>query len=433
MRIAIIGTGYVGLVTGVCFAATMADPKNPVICIDNNPEKLKKLKKGDNPIYEPGLDELLKECNDNGYVEFTDDLEYATKEADVIFLCLPTPPKEDGSADLQYVLQVAEDMSEHINSFKVIVNKSTVPVGTGDLVEETIKEKAEADFAIVSNPEFLKEGAAVMDFLKPDRVVIGSSSQRALDIMTDLYSPFTDQIITMDIRSSEMTKYAANSFLATKISFINEIANLCDEVGSNVDNIARGIGADHRIGPKFLKAGIGYGGSCFPKDVSALHKTGKQYNYHLDILDSVMKVNKKQKEIFLKKVVNYFDNDLKGKKIAIWGLSFKPETDDVREAPATEIITQLQEKGAEVIGFDPVAMENFAKYSGTKIKYAKDKYHATKNADALLILTEWTEFQTADLEAIQNLMKEPAVFDGRNIFDHSDMEKLGFKYQSMGR
>ncbi|GAB3415204.1 UDP-glucose dehydrogenase family protein [Niabella aquatica] len=433
MKIAVVGTGYVGLVTGTCFAET----GNIVHCVDVNKEKIAKLKKGQCPIYEPGLDVLLQRNLKEKRILFSTDLKTAVDKSDIIFLALPTPPGEDGSADLKYILNVAEDLSKIITTYKVIVNKSTVPVGTAEKVAEVLgKQLSEDLFDVVSNPEFLREGIAVDDFLKPDRVVIGTSSDRARDMMSELYQPFVRQgnpIYFMDERSSEMTKYVANSYLAMRISYMNEVANLCELTGANVDLVRIGIGSDSRIGKRFLFPGIGYGGSCFPKDVLALHHTSKQNKYDFKLLDTVMKVNKNQKTVLFKKIKKYYKNDLKGKNFAMWGLAFKPETDDIRDAPSLELINELLHAGASVTVFDPEAMGNVKSLLGNKITYAKDPYSALKNADALLIVTEWSEFRNPDFERMVKNLKSKTIFDGRNVFNLEKMEELGFHYNSIGR
>lgn len=432
MKIAVVGTGYVGLVTGTCFAET----GNSVICVDNNPDKVASLQKGKMTIYEPGLDVLFDRNTKEGRLKFTTDLAEGIKGAEVIFLALPTPPGEDGSADLKYILGVAHDLGNIMTEYAVIIDKSTVPVGTAEKVTAAISANAKVDFDVVSNPEFLREGVAVDDFMKPDRVVIGTSSERAKETMTRLYAPLVRQgnpIIFMDERSAEMTKYAANSFLAMKITFMNEIANLCERAGADVDMVRRGIGTDSRIGKRFLFPGIGYGGSCFPKDVQALGKTAKEFDYDFKILSSVMKVNEKQKTKLLPEVKNFFDNDLKGKTIAMWGLAFKPHTDDIREAPALYNIKSLRRAGAKVVVFDPEAMPNVKKEIGRKVKYAKSMYEALEGADALMIMTEWPEFRTPDFERIGQSLTNKVIFDGRNLYELSEMEQKGFTYYSVGR
>lgn len=432
MNIAVVGTGYVGLVTGTCLAET----GNHVICVDINTEKVKQMQAGVVPIYEPHLDQLFERNIKQGRLTFTTDLNAAIENAKVIFLALPTPPGEDGSADLSYILGVANDLGKIIKDYKVIVDKSTVPVGTADKVREAMQKNTKIPFDVVSNPEFLREGFAVDDFLKPDRVVIGSSSDKAKKIMEELYKPYVRQgnpIIFMDERSAELTKYAANAFLATKITFMNEIANLCEKLGADVDAVRIGIGSDDRIGKRFLFPGIGYGGSCFPKDVQALAKSAKEVNYDFKILDSVMSINEKQKTIILPKIKKYFDSSLKGKKIAVWGLAFKPDTDDIREAPSLYIIDELLKEGASVVAYDPEAMGNVKKLLGDKITYANDEYEAIKGADALLIATEWSLFRTPDFEKLAKLLKTKAIFDGRNLYGVNQMKELGFYYSSIGR
>ena len=432
MNIAVVGTGYVGLVTGTCLAET----GNHVICVDINTEKVKQMQAGVVPIYEPHLDQLFERNIKQGRLTFTTDLNAAIENAKVIFLALPTPPGEDGSADLSYILGVANDLGKIIKDYKVIADKSTVPVGTADKVREAVKKNSKVPFDVVSNPEFLREGFAVDDFLKPDRVVIGASSDKAKKIMEELYKPYVRQgnpIIFMDERSAELTKYAANAFLATKITFMNEIANLCEKVGADVDAVRIGIGSDDRIGKRFLFPGIGYGGSCFPKDVQALAKSAKEVNYDFKILDSVMTINEKQKTIILPKIKKYFDGNLKGKKIAVWGLAFKPDTDDIREAPALYIINELLKEGAQVTAYDPEAMANVKKLLDDKIAYANDEYEALTGADALLIATEWSLFRTPDFDKVAKLLKTKAIFDGRNLYSVNQMKELGFYYSSIGR
>jgi UDPglucose 6-dehydrogenase len=432
MKVAIVGTGYVGLVTGTCFAET----GNHVICVDINEEKVKRMKAGEVPIYEPDLEVLFERNTRQGRLEFTTDLQKAVKASDIIFLALPTPPGEDGSADLSYILGVAHEMGDYITEYKVIVDKSTVPVGTAEKVSSILKEKVSPDlFDVVSNPEFLREGVAVDDFMKPDRVVIGTSSERAAKVMRQLYSPFVRQgnpIYIMDERSAEMTKYAANSYLATRISFMNEIANLCERVGANVDMVRQGIGSDSRIGKRFLFPGVGFGGSCFPKDVKALIRTADQNNYDFRILKSVMTVNEGQKHRLVEKAEQYFGN-LSGKHFAIWGLSFKPETDDIREAPSLTIIQDLLAQGATVTAFDPEAMDNVKIVIGDRIKYASDPYEALDMADALMIITEWSVFRTPSFSTIRTRLKNPVIFDGRNLYTSEMMEDEGFYYESIGR
>jgi UDPglucose 6-dehydrogenase len=438
MNIAVVGTGYVGLVTGTCFA----EMGNHVVCVDIDEKKVNSMRNGVIPIYEPHLDALFERNIKQGRLSFTTNLEEAVTPAQVIFLALPTPPGENGSADLSYVLGVAGKLGSMITQYKIIVNKSTVPVGTAEKVRDAVAKNTKTEFDVISNPEFLREGFAVDDFMKPDRVVIGTKSERAKKIMSDLFAPFVRQgnpIYYMDERSAEVTKYAANAFLATKITFMNEVANLCERVGANVDAVRIGIGSDNRIGKRFLFAGIGYGGSCFPKDVQALSKTASEYDYNFKILSSVMDVNEKQKLIPVDKLKKYFNDPanggtgLKNKKFALWGLAFKPDTDDIREAPALYIIDALVKEGATVSAFDPEAMENVKKAIGDKITYAADQYDALKNADALLIATEWALFRTPDFDKMSALMKKKAIFDGRNLYDLQRMKELGFYYNSMGR
>ena len=432
MKVAIVGTGYVGLVTGTCLAET----GNDVICVDIDKEKVKKLNNNIMPIYEPDLDTLFERNVKAGRLNFTTNLEEAAVKSDIIFLALPTPPGEDGSADLSYILGVADELGKIIKEYKIIVNKSTVPVGTAEKVIAAISKNTNVEFDVVSNPEFLREGLAVDDFMKPDRIVIGTKSEKARKRMEELFSPFVRQgnpIIFMDERSSELTKYASNSYLATRITFMNEIANICDIIGANVDLVRIGMGSDTRIGKRFLFPGIGYGGSCFPKDVSALHKSAKEYGYDFKILDSVMDVNEKQKTIIVGKIKDYFKNNLKGKKIAIWGLAFKPDTDDIREAPSLYIIKKLLEEGASISAFDPEAMENVRKIFGDKIEFVKDHYEALKEADALVIATEWSLFRTPDFNKMSKYMKDKVIFDGRNLYDLNQIEELGFYYRSIGR
>ncbi|MFN5444172.1 MAG: UDP-glucose dehydrogenase family protein [Crocinitomicaceae bacterium] len=431
-KIAVIGTGYVGLVTGTCFAET----GNQVICVDINEAKVEKMRQGVIPIYEPHLDVLFERNIKAGRLTFTTDIVEGVKDAEIIFLALPTPPGEDGSADLSYILGVAEHLGKIITDYKVVVDKSTVPVGTAEKVTAAIKANAHVDFDVVSNPEFLREGFAVDDFMKPDRVVIGTSSERAKKVMEQLYKPFVRQgnpIIFMDEKSAELTKYAANSFLATKITFMNEIANFCELVGADVDKVRIGVGSDDRIGKRFLFPGIGYGGSCFPKDVQALVKSGKENNFSFQILDAVMKVNEEQKTVLIPKIKNYFRGDLKSKKIAIWGLAFKPDTDDIREAPALYIIDELLSLGAEIVAYDPEAIENVKGILGDKISYSNDEYSALENSDALVICTEWGIFRNPDFDKITSLLKDRVIFDGRNLFDLNEMNERGFYYSSIGR
>ncbi|RPD38966.1 UDP-glucose dehydrogenase family protein [Chitinophaga barathri] len=432
MKITVVGTGYVGLVTGTCFAET----GNDVTCVDIDVNKVNKLSAGQITIYEPGLEKLFERNLKEERLHFTTDLEEGISDAAVIFLALPTPPGEDGSADLSYILGVADQLGKILKDYKVIVDKSTVPVGTADKVHAAIAKHASVEFDVVSNPEFLREGVAVEDFMKPDRVVIGTQSERARKIMGDLYAPFVRQgnpVIYMDEKSAELTKYAANSFLATKISFMNEIAILCEKLGADVDMVRRGIGSDDRIGKRFLFPGIGYGGSCFPKDVQALVKSSQEAKYDFKILEAVMDVNEKQKLFLLPKIEAYFGNNLKGKHFALWGLAFKPNTDDIREAPALYIIDALTAAGATVTAFDPEAMANVKQVVGDKIKFAEHQYEALQDADALIIATEWSVFRTPDFDKIQSGLKNNTIFDGRNLFEVTRMEELGFHYESVGR
>ena len=432
MKIAVIGTGYVGLVTGTCLAET----GNIVSCIDIDANKIDRLNKGEVPIYEPQLDAYFERNMKAQRLIFTTSLVDGIKDAEVIFLALPTPPGEDGSADLSYILKVAEQLGSLIEKYTIIVDKSTVPVGTADKVHEIISKKARGAFSVVSNPEFLREGFAISDFMKPDRVVIGTDDAAARKVMERLYKPFVRQgnpIIFMDAKSAELTKYAANAFLATKITFMNEIANYCEIVGANVDQVRIGIGSDERIGKRFLFPGIGYGGSCFPKDVQALVKAGKDDDFDFNVLRSVMEVNTRQKTILFPKIMNYFDGNIRGKNIAVWGLAFKPDTDDIREAPALYLINKLVESGAVITAFDPEAMENVRTQIGDKIQYAENEYDALKEADALIICTEWSIFRNPDFSRIKAEMNGNALFDGRNLFDLEDMESKGFCYFSIGR
>ncbi|MCC6287337.1 MAG: UDP-glucose/GDP-mannose dehydrogenase family protein [Chitinophagaceae bacterium] len=446
MKIAIVGTGYVGLVTGTCFAET----GNTVTCIDIDINKVNKLSNGEITIFEPGLEKIFLRNLKEKRLDFTTQLAEGVKDAQIIFLALPTPPGEDGSADLKYVLGVAGELGKIIqpDQYKVIVDKSTVPVGTAEKVTNAIIESSKklmpagkdlgtaGAFDVVSNPEFLREGVAVDDFMKPDRVVIGTSSEKAKKIMQDLYAPFVRQgnpIIFMDVRSAELTKYAANSFLATKISFMNEIAQLCERLNADVDMVRRGIGSDDRIGKRFLFPGIGYGGSCFPKDVHALVNSADEAEYDFKILNAVMAVNEKQRLHLIPKIKQYFNNDIKGKKIALWGLAFKPNTDDVREAPALYIIDELLNEGAVITAYDPEAMMNVKRLIGDKIKYADNQYDCLIDADVLIIATEWNEFRTPDFSRMAQLLKSKAIFDGRNLFDVQTLRDLGFQYESIGR
>ncbi len=432
MKITVIGTGYVGLVTGVCFA----ESGNHVVCVDIDENKVNTLKQGIPTIYEPGLETLLKKNVEANRIRFTTDIQEGIQHGKVIFLALPTPPNEDGSADLKYVLQTADLIGRSITEYKVIVDKSTVPVGTGEKVKATISQHTSVPFDVVSNPEFLKEGVAVDDFMKPERVVIGAESEKAFKIMQELYEPFLrsgNPLIEMDIRSAELTKYAANAFLAMKISFMNEIANLCTILGADVDNVRKGIGTDSRIGKRFIFPGIGYGGSCFPKDVQALYKTAQENNYDFKILNAVMQVNEKQKISFFDIVDKHFQYQLKDKQFTLWGLAFKPNTDDIREAPALTIIDKLLEKGAKLHVHDPEALNNVKKLYGDKLTYFTDLYKALENSDALLILTEWNDFRTPDFDEIAKKLKNKLIFDGRNIYTLSKMQEMGFTYYSIGR
>lgn len=432
MKIAVVGTGYVGLVTGTCFAET----GNIVTCVDIDQRKVTKLSNGEITIYEPGLEKLFIRNLKDGRLSFTTNLEEGIEGAEIIFLALPTPPGEDGSADLKYILGVSDHLGKILKDYKVIVDKSTVPVGTAEKVQTAIAKNYSGEFDVVSNPEFLREGVAVDDFMKPDRVVIGTSSDRARKVMNELYAPFVrsgNPVIFMDERSAELTKYAANSFLATKISFMNEIAQLCERLGADVDMVRKGIGSDERIGKRFLFPGIGYGGSCFPKDVQALVKSSTEVDYTFQILNAVMDVNEKQKKHLIPKIKAYFNNDLKGKHFALWGLAFKPNTDDIREAPALYIIEDLLEAGATVTAFDPEAMNNVKGVVGEKINYASNQYEALDGADALIIATEWNEFRTPDFIKIVKALKNQAIFDGRNLFDVAAVKALGFHYESIGR
>ena len=438
MKLAVIGTGYVGLVTGTCFAET----GNNVICVDIDAAKVEKMKNGIVPIYEPGLDVLFERNIKEGRLVFTADLNDAVRKSDIIFLSLPTPQDDDGSADLKYVLGVADDLgklfkNEPAIGFKIIIDKSTVPVGTSDKIRSAVKKHApKFKFDVASNPEFLREGIAVDDFMKPERVVIGTSNENTQAVLSALYEPFVrsgNPVYFMDERSAEMTKYAANSFLATKISFMNEIANLCEIVGADVDKVRIGVGSDSRIGKRFLFPGVGYGGSCFPKDVVALVNTANENKYDFKILKSVMSVNKNQIELFLQKIITHYDGNISGKHFAVWGLAFKPNTDDVREAPAIGLINLLLKNGASVTAYDPEANETSKAVLKDKIKYAGGSYHALDNADALLIVTEWNEFRTPDFNKIKSLLKQPVIFDGRNLYDPKKMKEVNFTYYSVGR
>ena len=432
MKIAVVGTGYVGLVTGTCLAET----GNTVTCVDIDEEKVRRLQEGKVTIYEPGLAPLFDRNIKQNRLLFTTDLKEGIRGAKIIFLALPTPPGEDGSADLKYILKVAEDIGPLLESYTVIVDKSTVPVGTAEKVRQAIAANARAGFDVVSNPEFLREGVAVDDFMKPERVVVGTTAARAQKIMEELYAPFVRQgnpIIFMDERSAELTKYAANSFLATKISFMNEVANLCERLGADVDAVRKGIGSDTRIGKRFLFPGIGYGGSCFPKDVQALAKSSSDAQYDFKILKAVMEVNEAQRTTLVGRIKSHFNGNLKGKKIAVWGLAFKPHTDDIREAPALYNIERLLEEGAMVAVHDPEAMDNVKKAMGEKIQYFPSPYEAATGADAILIATEWPEFRAPDFEKLGSVMKNKVIFDGRNLYDVEAMKELGFTYSSIGR
>ncbi len=434
MKIAVVGTGYVGLVTGTCLAET----GNTVTCVDINQEKVEKMKQGQIPIYEPGLDILFHRNIEQGRLKFTTVLADAIADAKIIFLALPTPPGGDGSADLSYVLGAAKDIAKLVKDYKVVVTKSTVPVGTADKVKAAFTENTTVEVDVVSNPEFLREGVAVEDFMKPDRVVVGTRSEKAKKLMEELYGPYVrsgNPIIFMDERSSELTKYAANSFLATKITFMNEVANLCELVGADVDQVRRGIGSDARIGKRFLFPGVGYGGSCFPKDVQALVKSAAEVEYDFQILNSVITVNEVQKTVIVEKMRKYYNSDggLKGKKFALWGLAFKPETDDIREAPALYIIDELVKEGAEIVAYDPEAAENVKRLKGDVIGYAKDPYDALQGADALIIVTEWPLFRTPDFDKIEAGLKAKVIFDGRNLYDLQKMIDCGYYYNSIGR
>lgn len=437
MNIAVVGTGYVGLVTGTCFAETGVN----VVCVDIDKKKVEMLRNGEVPIYEPGLDSLLERNIDKGRISFTTSLEKSLKEADAVFIAVGTPPDEDGSADLKYVLGVAGEIGQHMQDYKVIVTKSTVPVGTSYKVKAAVEEELQKrgvriPFDVASNPEFLKEGSAVDDFLKPDRIVVGVESKRAEKVMKRLYKPYLmngHPLLFMDIFSSEMTKYAANSMLATKISFMNDIANLCELVGANVDLVRKGIGSDTRIGNKFIYPGTGYGGSCFPKDVQALVRTADEYGHSLEVLKAVEAVNYRQKTTLVEKIKNHFGDNLKGKQFGLWGLAFKPKTDDMREAPSLVIIEQLIALGANIRAYDPVAMEEAQRILGDKIEYAKDEYDVCIDADALIVVTEWSEFRMPNFRILEKLMNEKTVFDGRNIYDPEEMAEQGFNYYSIGR
>ena len=432
MEISIIGTGYVGLVQGACFA----DTGNSVVCMDIDEKKISNLKKGIIPIYEPGLEEMVRRNSQEERLEFTTSLKAAVERGKVIFLCLPTPQSDDGSADLTRVLAVVDQVAMYTNEYKILVSKSTVPVGTVDRIRQIMKKKGKQEVDVVSNPEFLKEGSAVEDSLKPDRIVIGSKSKRAISVLMDVYAPFVrtgNPIMVMDERSAEMTKYAANSFLATKISFMNELANLCDKSGADIEWVRKGMGSDPRIGQRFLFAGVGYGGSCFPKDVKALVKTAQEHEYEFKILRAVDEVNERQKRLIVKKMLRHFNNQIQQKVITLWGLSFKPQTDDIREAPAVVIINALLELGAKIRAHDPIAIPKMRALFGGKVEFFDNNYDALKGADALAVITEWNEFRRPDFDRMKSLMKRPVIFDGRNIYDPKLMKEKGFVYFGIGR
>lgn len=442
MKVSVIGTGYVGLVTGTC----LAESGNDVICMDIDARKIEMLNSGQVPIYEPGLEELIKRNSSHGRLTFTTDMSAAVKKSDIIFIAVGTPPDEDGSADLKYVLGAAKEIGTHMNRYKIVVNKSTVPVGTADKVRSAIQKKTKMKFDVVSNPEFLKEGAAIEDFMKPDRIVIGVDSTKAADLMKELYAPFVrteHPIIVMDVRSSEMTKYVSNAMLATKISFINEMAIICAGVGADIDNVRKGIGHDRRIGFEFLFPGVGYGGSCFPKDVKALAQTAKDHGVDSKMLEAVETVNERQKKLLFNMILEHFNGKTKksktakkplaGKTIAVWGLSFKPRTDDMREAPSVEIINNLMKAGATVKAHDPVALHEARKIFKNKVTLVNDDYDALHGADALAVVTEWNEFRTPDFGKIKKLLKKPVIFDGRNIYKQNELRKMGFTYYGIGR
>jgi UDPglucose 6-dehydrogenase len=432
MKISIIGTGYVGLVQGACFA----DTGNSVICMDVDEKKIGNLKKGIIPIYEPGLDEVVKRNTQDGRLFFSIDLKYAVEKSNIIFLCLPTPQSEDGSADLTHVLGVSEKIAGYLNEDKILISKSTVPVGTVEKLEQLFKQKGKYTVEVVSNPEFLKEGTALQDSLKPDRIIIGTRDKKTAEILTELYEPFVrtgNPIIIMDEKSAELTKYAANSFLATKITFMNDMANLCESVGADIEWIRKGIGSDPRIGKNFLFAGIGYGGSCFPKDVKALIKTSKDHGHGLGILEEVDKINQNQKSLLVAKIKKHFSGSLKNKTIAVWGIAFKPQTDDIRDAPSLVIIESLLKEGAKVKVHDPAAMQNAKKVFGSRVHYCESSFDALKDANALAVVTEWNEFRKPDFQRMKTLMKEYIIFDGRNIYDPKELKKAGFEYHGIGR
>lgn len=433
MKLTIIGTGYVGLVAGACFS----ESGNNVICMDVNKEKIEQLRAGHIPIYEPGLDLLVKRNQSNGRLTFTTDAKKAVQESDVIFIAVGTPPDEDGAADLSHVLAVASTIGQNMQEYKIVIDKSTVPVGTADKVRDTIRQETDLPFDVVSNPEFLKEGAAIDDFMYPDRVIIGTSNPKVAETMKELYSPFVrtgNPIIVMDERSAEITKYAANAILATKISFMNEIANLCDLIGADVEMVRKGIGSDKRIGYSFIFPGVGYGGSCFPKDVKAIVRTADEYDYNLRVLQAVEEVNQRQKLALIPKILKHFDGDIKGKSFGLWGLSFKPKTDDMREAPAIEIIKELHRLGATVQAHDPVAIEESKRIGlGEIATFHDDYYSVIKDADGLILVTEWLNYREPDFSLIKNLLKSPVIFDGRNVYHPAKVRELGFSYYGIGR
>lgn len=432
MNICVIGTGYVGLVAGTC----LADIGNNVICVDNNEEKIQKLSQGIVPIFEPGLEELIILNKKEGRLTFSSDIKSSVQKSSICFIAVGTPQKEDGSCDLSYLYKAVEQIAESMNGYKIIVNKSTVPVGTAEKIANIIKEKTNFDFDVVSNPEFLKQGTAVDNFLSPDRVIIGANSDKAKSVMRDIYSPFmrnTDRIIFMDIKSAEMAKYASNAFLATKISFINEIANICEKVGADIDKVRLGMITDSRIGKQFLYPGIGYGGSCFPKDISSLISISNEANCDNSIIKAVNETNKKQREIFFNKILNFYKGDIKGKTFAVWGLAFKPKTNDMREAPSVTVINKLLENGANLQAYDPKAIDNAQKILGNKIEYTNTAYDALKNADAMILFTEWNEFRFPDLDEMKKLMKEPVIFDARNQYNEETLKQQGFKYIKWGK
>ncbi|MBQ8886171.1 MAG: UDP-glucose/GDP-mannose dehydrogenase family protein [Candidatus Gastranaerophilales bacterium] len=431
MKICVIGTGYVGLVAGTC----LADMGNSVICIDNNEEKIKKLEKGIVPIYEPGLEELIKINVKENRLSFSTDLSSAVKTSKVCFIAVATPQDTDGSCNLSSVIEVAKEIAKNLNEYKVIVNKSTVPVGTAEKLTAIIKDITDVEFDVVSNPEFLKQGAAVDDFLSPDRVIIGSNSEKASQIMKDIYSPYfktADRTIFMDVKSAEMTKYVANAFLATKISFINEMANICEKVGADIEKVRIGISTDNRIGNKFLFPGIGFGGSCFPKDVSALISVAKENNTGSDMLQATRNININQKKLFVEKILNFYNGDIKGKTFAVWGLSFKPKTNDMREAPSIDIINSLLKHGAKIQAYDPQAGENAYSIFKDTIEYAKSAYDALENSNAIILLTEWNEFRRPDFEKIKSMVADNVIFDGRNQYNPEKIKSLGIKYINIG-